>query len=352
MQPVAVISCRTPGIVYLNGRFAGECAQDAPLIVPVSPRGPLYIEHRPLARGFASQAHRVAFAGGALIAESAQEGIFAVKWPGNVAELELAAAPYARAESAFASMDGLPVAILRGEATILRIAGRELPLPEDAALPDARAQLGEDPCFLGSVGALRYLACFSADEFMPMGAVVADNIEIEDGRVRALISLRDIVGHARIEVWEPRDGRLELADAEYAWANGTPLWPRTAADTARAALEAAILGLDAEAEGYLSPPLRDRNLLATCTAGFDSCVPLKYALPHSRPAVGLLRRETARCALVSPVFYTATPMGSTQGPWALEALEGEEAGEQENARGSVSGLRQRDSAPLETQNGD
>jgi hypothetical protein len=320
MQPVAVISCRVPGMVYLNGRFAGECAGDAPLILPVGPRGPLYVEHKPFARGYAGQAHRVAFAGGALVAESVPEGLFAVKWPGNVAELELSPAALARSESEFASMDGLPVAILRGEGTVLRVAGRTVELPAGAGLPDARWALGEEVCFLGQAGATRYLACFSAGEFAPMGSVVADDIEIEGGRVRALIRLGDTVGHARIETWEARDGRLELADAEHAWAAGTPKWPGSAEDTARAALEAALLGLDDEAEGYLAPRLRGQNLVAARAAGYDACVLLKYALPDSRRAVGLLKKESPRCAAVEPVFYEISPMGGPQSAWAIEAL--------------------------------
>ncbi len=325
MQPVAVVSCRVPGIIYLNGRFAGECASDAPLILPVAPRGALYVEHRPLVGGYAGQAHRVAFADGELIPASVPDGVFAVKWPGHIAELELSAAPFAQAESAFASMDNLPVAILRGAETVLRVAGQSIALPEGAGLPDTHTSLGEDACFLGPVGESRYLACFSAGDFAPMGAVVADDIEIEDGKIRAFTRLRDVVGHARIEIWEAQDASLALADSEHAWAGGTPVWPRNAEDTARAALEAGILGLPAEAEGYLAPHLRGQNLVAARTGGFDACVPLKYAAPDARRAVGLLRRESARCATVSPVYYTAAPMGGAQGAWAIEGLEGERA---------------------------
>lgn len=332
MQPIVVISCRVPGMIYLNGRFAGECARDAPFIAPVTPRGALYVEHRPLARGYAGQAHRMAFADGALIAESVPEGVFAVKWPGGVAELELSPVPLTNAESEFSSMDGLPVAILRGEATLLRVAGREVALPEGAGLPQERASLGEDACFLGPTGSARYLACFSAEDFSPMGAVVANDIEIEGGKVRALTRLNDVVGHARIEIWEAKDGALEPADAEYAWASGTPTWPGSAEATARAALEAAILGLSAEAEGYLAPHLRGRSLVSGLADGFDACVSLKYALPDSRRAVGLLRRENDRCAAVAPVFYAASPMGGTQGAWTLEGLT---RGDEGTARGAI-----------------
>lgn len=320
MQPVVVLSCRTPGILYLNGRFAGECAAEAPLILPVRPQGSLYLEHRPLARGFAGQAHRVAFTNSVLIAQSVPEGLYAVKWPGYIAELELTPVPFLRAESEFSSMDGLPVAILRKEETSLRIAGQEIVLPNGANLPDTHIALGENSCFLGPVGQMRYLACFAGDTFTPMGTVIADDIEIENDKIRALTRLVDTVDHARIEIWEEQDGNLVLADAEYAWAGGTPSWPKSAEETARAALEAGILGLYEEAEGYLAPRLRGQSLIANLVTGFDTCVPLKYALPDSRRATGLLRRESDRCAVVEPVFYEVSPMGGPQGAWALEAL--------------------------------
>ncbi|MGI6239640.1 MAG: hypothetical protein ACOYI5_08455 [Christensenellales bacterium] len=322
MQPVAVISCRVPGILYINGRFAGECAPDAPLITPVSPRGAVYIEHRPLARGYAGQAHRVAFSSGALVSESVPDGVTAVRWPGGIAELELSDAPLARAESAFANVDGLPVALLRAEGTSLRVAGGELSLPEDAGLPEARAVLGEAVCLLGAAGAGRYLACYDAATFAPIGAIVADDIEIEDsGGVRALTKLGDTVGHARIEMWALLAGALEPVDSEYAWANGTPDWPKTAEDTALAAFEAAILGLDAEAEGYLAPPLRASARMARLAEGYSAATRLKYALPDHRQAIGLVRAETDRCAAVVPVYYKASAMGGAQGAWAIDALE-------------------------------
>ena len=253
--------------------------------------------------------------------ESVPEGVFAVRWPGNVAELELSAAPFTRAESEFASMDGLPVAILRGERTQLRVAGREIALPDGAGLPEERAALGEDPCFLGRAGTSRYLACFSAGDFSPMGAVVADDIEIEEGaRVRALTRLHDTVGHARIEIWEAQGDALVQADAEHAWADGTPVWPRSAEDAARAALEAALLGLSDEAEGYLAPHLRGQSLVQTLAEGFDACVSLRYAIPDARSAVGLMRRETERCAAITPVYYEAVPMGGQQGAWAIASM--------------------------------
>lgn len=321
MQSVTVISCKIPGMIYLNGRFAGECAPDSPYIAPVSPRGALYIEHRPFLRGYAPQAHRVALAGGNLVAESVPEGMFAVQWPGYIAELELAAAPLARVESAFSSLDGVPVAILRGTETVLRVAGNEVALPEGAGLPAARVELGPAVAFTGETPVGKYLACFAAESYQSAGAVVADDIEIEEsGRVRALTHLRDTVGHARIEIWEARADALESLDAEYAWADGFPAWPKSAEDAALAALEAAFLGLSAEAEGYLVPRLRGSGLLGRIAEEFDAATRLKYALPEGRHAIGLLKRETDRCARVEPAYYKAVAMGGTQGPWAIEEL--------------------------------
>ena len=37
MQPTIICSAAVPGMIYLNGRFAGEASDGRPLIAPVSP---------------------------------------------------------------------------------------------------------------------------------------------------------------------------------------------------------------------------------------------------------------------------------------------------------------------------
>ena len=48
MQPTLVLSAPHPGMVYIDGRFAGEVSDEHPLLRPVGVQGPVYLEYRPL----------------------------------------------------------------------------------------------------------------------------------------------------------------------------------------------------------------------------------------------------------------------------------------------------------------
>ena len=64
MQPTIIFTAPVPGMIYLNGHFAGEASGDHPLFAPVSPFGAVYIEYRPLARGYPATATKCVFSGG------------------------------------------------------------------------------------------------------------------------------------------------------------------------------------------------------------------------------------------------------------------------------------------------
>jgi hypothetical protein len=320
MQTVAAITAPVRGIVYINGRFAGECGPDSPLLMPVSPQCTLYGELRPLDPRYLPCACALKISGGQLAAESVEDGVYSVIWPGGVIEIEFAPRTAFRPESEFSSLDGAPVAILRGEASLLRVAGNSIALPAGASLPDRRISAGCE-IFLGDSGEGRYMACFATGSFQPLDVILAERIEIdENAHVRTLADLKDVVGHMRIESWEITPDGPRLASSEFAWAQGAPQWPRDAADAARAACEAAILGLNAEAEAYITAQLRGTGVLSRICSGAEACVPLNYAPPDARRAVGLLRRESPRCGRVDPVYYNAFPDGGVQGPWVVEVL--------------------------------
>ena len=93
MQPTIICTAPVPGMIFLNGRFAGEAAGERPLFAPVAPSGAVYLEYRPLSGGGGGMARRMVFAGGAPLAESLEEaeGLACISWPGGALEVEFSA---------------------------------------------------------------------------------------------------------------------------------------------------------------------------------------------------------------------------------------------------------------------
>ena len=321
MQPTLILRAPQPGLIYLNGRFAGEAGADDPLIRPVQPRGAVYLEYRPLTSAYPSMARKLVFSGGEPMLRSVEEaeGTDIVLWPGGEVELELTPTPHPRAPRHFQtaghsfslesdsrlSCDGRPLATLPPGAGI----------PEYRPLPGGFALLGE--CEGGS-----YLLTTDALFQTQTGLLQARRIDPEpDGHIRAMTSRADLVGHATLETWQLAPEGLTLISSEAAWAGGAPRWPQTAAETARAAVEAALAGLDGEAEGYLSDSLRTRSPLVGIRESCDLCVEMRYAPPDPRPCVGLLTLLGENLARVRPLYYRASPASGPQGPYRIEDIE-------------------------------
>ena len=150
-----------------------------------------------------------------------------------------------------------------------------------------------------------------------------------DGSVYVVSDLGDTVGHARAAVYTPSAEGYELAAADMLWTDGTPAWPQTPEDCALAALEAELLGLTGEANGYLaagyaltSPALSD------LIAGFDACTRMKYPLPGGEAAVALLRLESGNLLRAMPVLYSVSLTGGAQGPYRIERFSLADGNEQ------------------------
>lgn len=320
MQPTIICTAPAPGMIYLNGRFAGEASSRHPLYAPVSPCGAAYLEYRPLTPAGRALARRCVFSGGAPMPDSLADaaGLSCVAWPGGVLEVEFAAAEDA---SELFLLDGLPCELRRGEATALLLDGVRVPLPEGAMPPRLQRQDGA-ALLLGEIqGGGRYLAALAPDLSVLYGTLAAEAIEpMDGGLISAVVSLGDSVGHARLEQWIVDGGELRRVSAESAWSVGAPRWPTTAEGAMIAAVEAALAGLSAECEGYLSPALAAERPLAAIADTCDLCVPMKYGAPDARPCVGLLRAENAHLATVRPLYYRAEPAGGRQGPWQIVAV--------------------------------
>lgn len=302
MQPMAVITSSVSGMVYLNGRFAGE----TPLYAPVSAWGALYIELRPFAEGYLPMSRRLTLSNGRVIAGA--DGVYIVAWGRGVIEMELI--PRAQA-TAYETLDGLAIAYAGAEPPYIE--NGVLHLPRGSNKPISR-RINEHMLFTGEAGGAHYAVCMS-------DILLAESMEVaSDGLIRAFVKANDIAGHATLEMWRSSANGLELISAESAWADGNPHWAQTPEQTALAAAEAHFAGLHAEAEGYLAPPLMGAGLWDKLLSGYYGVTPMKYAAPDDRPAIGLLSGAAENAANVTPLYYAASPMGGTQGAWRLESV--------------------------------
>ena len=320
MQPTIICTARTPGMIYINGRFAGEASRQRPLFAPVSPSGAVYLEYRPLSGSDGALARRVVLSGGAPMADSLaqSEGLSCVAWPGGALEVEFAFHP--RSLEYF-EIEGKRCAIERNASTRLLTGGAEVVLP-DGALPPTTMRQGDGLVLTGDVvGGGQYLVALSGDMSRLLGQLTADSIAPSDGGLySAVISLRDSVGHGRLEQWLADGTGLTPVSSENVWSDGGPRWPKTAEGTMIAAAEAMLAGLPAEAEGYLSPALAASRPLDNIAEACDLCVPMAYAGPDPRPCVGLLKSVNDHLAEVRPLYYSAAPSGGRQGPWQIEGM--------------------------------
>ena len=321
MQPILILRAPHLGLLYINGRFAGEIGPDDPLIRPVQPRGAVYLEYRPLTAACHSMARKLVFSGGEPMARSVEEaeGIDIVLWPGGEVELELTPRLRAGASRSFQAtghsfaLDGDGQLLCDGRMLAMLPPGAEI--PEHRALPGGAALIGR--CEGG-----KYLLTTDADFRVQTGLLRAQRMEMEpDGRIRAVIAQPDLVGHAALETWRLAPEGLTLDSSEAGWADGAPRWPRTAAETARAAVEAALAGRDGELENYLTPALRGNAPLAGIREKCDLCVEMRYAPPDSRPCVGLLTLLGENLARVRPIYYRAASSSGLQGPYQIEEWE-------------------------------
>ena len=322
MQPTLVLSANHPGLLYLNGHFAGEVSAETPLIRPASSRGAVYLDYRPFSNTRQPMARKLVFSGGAPLPESVEdaENLNVVLWPGSVTEVEISP------ECSHSALQHFQLGghsfTLDAENSHLACDGRHLcTLPGGAEIPELHPT-PSGAVLIGRCSGGKYLLSTDATFRSQTGFLIASQLDLEaDGRIHTVVSPSDLVGHTTLESWRLTPEGLTLVSSEPAWSGGAPRWPRTPEETARAAVEATLAGLDAEAERYLSPALRSRLPLADIRERCDLCVEMKYAPPSPRPCVGLMRLEGERLGRVSPLYFRAAPSGGPQGPYQIEEFE-------------------------------
>lgn len=318
MQPTLAVTVPAAGIIDLNGRFLGEASPEQPLLAPVSPFGAVYLEYKPLVAGWLPLARRIVMSSGSPLPDSLAEDVYAIRWPGFITEIELAPVPQrAEVTEAFV-LDGVPCRIVRGERSRIEVGELSCPFPKDGSAPEVQ-RLNGCAVLTGTAGDSRYILTLSDDLTRQTGFLQADRLEIHpDGSILATVSKGDLAGHAVEERWQAEPTGLRLAESEAVWLDGSPREPSNPEEAARMCLEAALLGLFDEAEGWLSPALRARHPLDAAQEAGSLCLPMKYGFPDGRPCVGLLKVETGSCAVVQPVYYRAERLG---GRWLLTELE-------------------------------
>lgn len=318
MQPTLVIVAPTPGMVAINGRFAGEAAPDAPLFVPVAACGALYLQYAPLAPGWMPLARKLVFSGGAPLAQSLDDGVCAVCWPGGVTELELSPPRAPEERAALLAPESMPCRICRGAEDFIELAGAKHALPPDADAPRLE-RLSGCAALIGSARDGDYLLLLSDDLTRLLGALQADAIALESAQVvQALTARGDVAGRGTLERWRAAPDGLALLSAEAVWMRGEPIAPVTPEETVRAAVDAALAGdLDAALRD-LSPALRERFSPEAVAQLCTLCLPMKYGPPDGEPCVGLLRAQDARLATVLPLYYRCEPVA---GGWQITRLD-------------------------------
>ena len=316
MQPTLVIVAPTPGMVAINGRFAGEAAPDAPLFVPVAACGALYLQYAPLAPGWMPLARKLVFSGGAPLAQSLGEGVCAVCWPGGVTELELSPPRGARgARPRCSPPESTPCRICRGAEDFIELAGAKHALPPDADAPRLE-RLSGCAALIGSARGGDYLLLLSDDLTRLLGALQADAIALESAQVvQALTARGDVAGRGTLERWRAAPDGLALLSA------GSGLDARRAhrashagGDRARGGGRGAggrpRRGACATSRRRCASASRRKRVAQLCTL----CLPMKYGPPDGEPCVGLLRAQDARLAAVLPLYYRCEPVA---GGWQI-----------------------------------
>ena len=317
MQPTIAFTTPVPGMIYLNGRFAGESGPERALLTPVSPYGALYAEYRPLASRQRPTAFKCVFSSGKLMPDSLSEaeGVSAIQWPGNILEIEISC-PESYTEHF--SLGALSCIMEYGSATRLIAGSLRITLPDRALKPEL-LRIGRIPVFMGNIEkGGQYIATLTEDLTMQTGFLAADRIDFSGDIIHATASLGDTVGHGRLEQWFADENGLQRLSSEPVWASGNPVWPETAEDTMIAAVEAALAELPEEADGYFAPSLGETSPLNAVSDICDLCLPMKYGSPSPHPCVGLLKIESDHFAKVTPLCYRARLAGSLQGPWQID----------------------------------
>lgn len=315
MQPMLSITAPAPGMIYINGRFAGESSAQSPLLAPVLPFGAVYLEYHPLAPGHTYLTRKIVMSGGVPMKDSLAEDLFILYWPCGISEIELSPEETIPESVETFSLDGIPCRILRSKQSRLEIGALSCPFPRKGALPQIH-RVGMSAVLTGTADDKCYILTLSGNLSHQTGFLMADRLEFEDGNtIRATLFQKDIAGHASQERWQLTEAGPRLLETKPAWEDGRPRTPASAEETALACIEAALLGLYDEAEEFLSPALRGSSILQQVSADCSGCLPMKYS--SGGCTIALAQTENGSFARIRELEYRAERVGCR---WLLTAL--------------------------------
>lgn len=309
MQPTLVITAPVEGMVFINGRLAGETRQDAPLFAPVAPFGPVWLEFKPLAPDYMPSARKLVFSAGDPMPESIPEDLFVTLWPGNISELEISPQhmPDIRLEQTV--VDGLPCRLFRCSTTLMETGGISVELPYDAKITRLHRAAGS-VLLAGISKDDQFLIALSADLTRQTGFLTADLIEFQPPQTVCTVEYSgDTAGHGVQSYWQLNSAGFHRTSTEDIWQNGIPNRPASAEEAARAAVEAALLERFDEAESYFVPGTSPSLPIEEIPRLGSLCLPMKYGFPDSASAVALLNLETENLARAMPLHYSAERFG-------------------------------------------
>lgn len=321
MQPTIRVTVPEPGLIHINGQFAGESRPGHPLCLPLSPFGPAYLTCLPLSGNASPMARKLVLSGGELLPESVAEaeGLSCVAWPGGLLEVELT---LPRREIECFTLAGRPCLLARGAEDTLCLGGLAIPLPSGARPPRLETLAGMPLLIGGMRGGGEYLIALSPDLSAVLEQLTARQFILSGDGFTALVPEGDSVGHGRGEQWQVSPGGLRCVSSAQVWIDGAPRWPQTPEAAALAAVEAALAGRWEEARGYLAPAFAAENALGTLIGDCDLCVPMSGGAPDGRPCVGLLHVVNDHFARVRPLYFRASRSLGAQGSWQIDGMEG------------------------------
>lgn len=327
MLPMLTVT-GVPGLLYLNGRLCGETGASA---MPLSPDGVQYLELRPFDLEERGAVLRLRVEDGRLV-EGVTGDVFAVQWPSGWIAMELKSAMGAQDAMATSprllsqlAMPGGQYLLVDegGHASFGRDSVEAIFLPvEDIvdgtlrALPYAGLCLAE-----GSTTRGQFAAVLRAED-APALLVVAQGSSVQvdgQGVMTSVEPLEDVVGHAILRTLAPdATGAFRETSRDIAWRDGMPRWPMSPQDTAKAWLEALLLGASEEAMGYLLQPSQQQQFMQV-VGTFASVT----QLPEDGDEgirLGILQMEGENLATVREIRFTTVRMQGSQGEYKIESV--------------------------------
>lgn len=322
MHAVLSVSAAHRGIVYINGRLAGEVGEKMPAVMPVGQFGPVYVQLFPFGGQTPPASARLTLSGGLPVPNSL-EGDCAdvIGWPDGLIEIELTAGGTAF-EQYTLELDEVSVLVDRGGArftspigsylhSLPTTGGCSLKRHDRGYLLSGSSPLGNDVALLVSPDCSRTLFIAEGDSIEYLSA---------DDAFSVISELNDLTGHIAVQRWEWTGDEYQAAESTVGFANGVPRQPSSPEETALAAAQAAILGMADEAAGYISEADRQKvTAVLDEAASYGGAVRLPRPPIDGRPAIGLLREESEGISRVFPLYYGAEADGST-GYWRLNFL--------------------------------